>query len=110
MPKGFGKEIEDTMNSLNFMKSFGPDGQFIIMPGLGISRTQYLKNNQNGRVDMVYFAGLSGIWQPLQWLSFQKFMEVKLIFLPNVNSCSQEEASKIEQLFKLSRMPIKMET
>jgi hypothetical protein len=59
--------------NLNFMKSFGPDGQFILMPGIGISRTEYLKNNQDGRVDMVYFAGISGIWQPLQWLSFQTF-------------------------------------
>ena len=59
--------------NLNFMKSFGPDGQFIIMPGIGISRTEYLRNNQDGRVDMVYFAGISGIWQPLQWLSFQTF-------------------------------------
>jgi hypothetical protein len=67
-----GDNLQVGLN-LNLMKSFGPDGQFIIMPGLGISRTQYLKNNQNGRVDMVYFAGLSGIWQPLQWLSFQTF-------------------------------------
>ena len=59
--------------NLNFIKSFGPDGQFIIMPGIGISRTEYLRNNQDGRVDMVYFAGISGIWQPLQWLSFQTF-------------------------------------
>ena len=67
-----GDNLQFGLN-LNFMKSFGPHGQFIIMPGLGISRTQYLKNNQTGRVDMVYFAGLSGIWQPLQWLSFQTF-------------------------------------
>lgn len=67
-----GDNLQIGLN-LNFMKSFGPDGQFIIMPGLGISRTEYLKNNQNGRVDMIFFAGLSGIWQPLQWLSFQTF-------------------------------------
>ena len=38
---------------------------------LGITRTEYLKNNQDGRIDLIYFAGLSAIWQPLQWLSFQ---------------------------------------
>ena len=59
--------------NLNLMQSFGPDGQFILMPGLGITRTEYLKNNQNGRIDIIYFAGLSAIWQPLQWLSFQTF-------------------------------------
>ena len=59
--------------NLNLMQSFGPGGQFIIMPGLGITRTEYLKNNQDGRIDLIYFAGLSAIWQPLQWLSFQTF-------------------------------------
>ena len=59
--------------NLNLMQSFGPDGQFILMPGLGITRTEYLKNNQDGRIDIIYFAGLSAIWQPLQWLSFQTF-------------------------------------
>jgi len=59
--------------NLNLMQSFGPDGQFILMPGVGITRTEYLKNKQNGRVDLIYFAGLSAIWQPLQWLSFQTF-------------------------------------
>ena len=58
--------------NLNLMQSFGPGGQFI-MPGLGITRTEYLKNNQDGRIDLIYFAGLSAIWQPLQWLSFQTF-------------------------------------
>ena len=42
------------------MKSFGPDGQFIIMPGLGISRTEYLKNNQNGR-------GGHGLFRRTEW-------------------------------------------
>ena len=67
-----GDNLQVGLN-LNLMKSFGPGGQFILMPGLGISRTEYLKNSQDGRVDMVYFAGISGIWQPLQWLSFQTF-------------------------------------
>lgn len=67
-----GDNLQVGLN-LNLMKSFGPDGQFIIMPGLGISRTEYLKNSQDGRVDMVFFAGISGIWQPLQWLSLQTF-------------------------------------
>ena len=67
-----GDNLQMGLN-LNLMKSFGPGGQFILMPGLGISRTEYLKNSQDGRVDMVFFAGISGIWQPLQWLSLQTF-------------------------------------
>ncbi|MDA8824155.1 hypothetical protein N9N41_06620 [Opitutales bacterium] len=59
--------------NLNFMKSFGEDGNFIIMPGIGLSRTEYLKNNQDGRVDILAFAGISGIWQPLEWFSLQAF-------------------------------------
>jgi hypothetical protein len=44
------------------------------MPGIGITRTEYLKNTQDGRVDFIYSAGLSGIWQQLDWISLQTFM------------------------------------
>ena len=59
--------------NLNLMKSFGEDGNFIIMPGMGLSRTEYLRNNQDGRVDVLIFAGISTIWQPFEWLSLQTF-------------------------------------
>jgi hypothetical protein len=59
--------------NLNLMKSFGENGNFIIMPGLGLSRTEYLRNNQDGRVDVLVFAGISGIFQPFNWLSLQSF-------------------------------------
>ena len=43
------------------------------MPGFGINRSEYLKNSQNGRVDVVLFAGLSGTWQATEWMSLQLF-------------------------------------
>ncbi len=85
-----GDNIQFSLN-LNLMQSFGPGGQFMIMPGLGITRTEYLKNNQNGRVDMIYFAGLSGIWQPLQWLSFQTFGNFSAM---NTNAIGEELLKK----------------
>ena len=59
--------------NLNLMKSFGEDGNFIIMPGMGLTRTEYLRNKQDGRVDVLIFAGISGIFQPFEWLSLQTF-------------------------------------
>ena len=70
--------------NLNLMKSFGEDGNFIIMPGIGISRTEYLINNQDGRVDILAFAGISTIWQPLEWLSLQAFYNLTTMRTNNI--------------------------
>ena len=70
--------------NLNLMKSFGEDGNFIIMPGIGISRTEYLRNNQDGRVDILAFAGISTIWQPLEWLSLQAFYNLTTMRTNNI--------------------------
>lgn len=67
-----GDNIQATLN-FNLIHTFGSDGQFIFMPGLGINRTEYLKNTQDGRVDLTYFAGLTFIWQIWDWLGVQAF-------------------------------------
>lgn len=67
-----GDNIQTTLN-MNLIQTMGKDGQFIFMPGFGINRTEYLKNTQDGRVDVTYFAGVSFIWQTWEWLGFQLF-------------------------------------
>ena len=67
-----GDNIQATLN-FNLIHTMGSDGQFIFMPGLGINRTEYLKNTQDGRVDLTCFAGLTFIWQVWDWLGVQAF-------------------------------------
>jgi hypothetical protein len=43
------------------------------MPTLGLTRSEYLKNTQDGRADLVFSAGMSGIWQATEWLSLHTF-------------------------------------
>ena len=67
-----GDNFQTTLN-LSLVKTFGENGQYVFMPSLGITRSEYLKNLQDGRVDLVFSAGLSGIWQAKEWLSLQAF-------------------------------------
>ena len=67
-----GDNLQVNFN-INLIHLFGPESQFMIMPGFGINRSEYLKNSQNGRVDVVLFAGLSGTWQASEWMSLQLF-------------------------------------
>ena len=67
-----GDNFQTTLN-LSLVKTFGENGQYVLMPSLGLTRSEYLKNLQDGRVDLVFSAGLSGIWQAKEWLSLQAF-------------------------------------
>jgi hypothetical protein len=67
-----GDNFQTTLN-LNLIKTFGENGQYVLMPSLGLTRSEYLKNTHDGRVDVVFSAGLSGIWQAKEWLSLQAF-------------------------------------
>ena len=67
-----GDNFQSTLN-LSLVRTYGDNGQYVLMPAVGITRSAYLKNLQDGRVDMVLTAGLSGIWQAKDWLSLQVF-------------------------------------
>ena len=67
-----GDNFQTTLN-LSLVKTFGENGQYVLLPSLGLTRSEYLKNTHDGRVDMVFSAGLSGIWQAKKWLSLQAF-------------------------------------
>ena len=55
--------------SLSLIQLFGANGQFMLMPSLSITRSEYLKNINDGRVDWSTVVGLNGSWQATDWLS-----------------------------------------
>ena len=55
--------------SLALVQLLDAQGKFMLMPRIGITRTQYLKNEQEGRVDWMINSGLGLTWQMLDWLS-----------------------------------------
>ena len=67
-----GDNFQTTLN-LSLIRTYGENGQYVLMPAIGLTRSEYLKNLQDGRVDIVFSAGLSGIWQAKKWLSMQAF-------------------------------------
>ena len=68
-----GDNFQTTLN-LSLIQTFGDSGKYVLMPTLGLTRSEYLKNTQDGRADLVFSAGVSGIWQALDWLSLQTFL------------------------------------
>jgi hypothetical protein len=68
-----GDNLQTTLN-LSLIQTFGENGKYVLMPTLGLTRSEYLKNTQDGRADLVFSAGVSGIWQALDWLSLQSFL------------------------------------
>ena len=81
-----GDNIQTTLN-FNLIHTMGKDGQYILMPGLGVNRTEYLKNNQDGRVDLTYFGGLTFIWQIWEWFGLQAFSNYSIM---RTNSLGKE--------------------
>jgi len=55
--------------NLALVQLLDAQGKFMLMPRIGLTRTQYLKNEQEGRVDWMVNAGLGLTWQMLDWLS-----------------------------------------
>ena len=60
--------------SITYLHAFGPDGKFLVMPNLGFTRTSYVNNNHQGRVDYLFSMGASGIYQITDWLGVQTFL------------------------------------
>jgi len=68
-----GDNLQATLN-LSLIQTFGENGKYVLMPTLGLTRSEYLRNTQDGRADLVFSGGVSGIWQALDWLSLQTFL------------------------------------
>jgi hypothetical protein len=68
-----GDNLQTTL-SITYLHAFGPDGKFLVMPNLGFTRTSYVNNNHQGRVDYLFNMGASGIYQITDWLGVQTFL------------------------------------
>ena len=69
LPSNDGDNFQLGWN-FSLIKVFGEQGQFMIMPNLGVSRTEYLKHDKDGTVSRTITAGITGSWRVFEWLSW----------------------------------------
>jgi hypothetical protein len=76
IPGVFSDDGDNFQYSLNltYIKLFGEENQWMLMPSMGITRSAYLKNEHDGRVDYLFNMGVTGIYQWKPWLGFQTFV------------------------------------
>jgi hypothetical protein len=63
-----------TSAGLSLIQTFLDRNQLVLSPSIGISNTHYLRNLHDGRNDLVFFAGISGIWQVTDFFALQLFL------------------------------------
>lgn len=63
-----------TSAGLSLIQTFLDRNQLVLSPSIGISNTHYLRNLHDGRNDLVFFAGISGIWQLTDFFALQLFL------------------------------------
>jgi len=75
-PGVFADDGDNFQYSLNltYIKLFGEENQWMLMPSMGITRSAYLKNEHDGRIDYLFNMGVTGIYQWKPWLGFQTFV------------------------------------
>ena len=62
-----------TSLSVSYLKMLGFDQEWTIMPRLAVNRTNYTKDPNTGRLDYLYSAGVSVIYQWNEWFGVQGF-------------------------------------
>ena len=68
-----GDNIQYSLN-LTYIKLFGEENQWMLMPSFGVTRSAYQKNTHEGRTDYLVNLGVTGIYQWKPWLGFQTFI------------------------------------
>ncbi|MDC1490464.1 hypothetical protein N8133_01410 [bacterium] len=84
--------------SLSLVHLFGPEDRFMIMPSLNFSRSEYLKNENDGRVDWLTSIGLNTSWQMLDWLSLDLGLSYAILRMNDQGASTQGDSSKYEGL------------
>lgn len=56
--------------SLNFIKIFGDEEQFMLLNSIGLSRSNFLKYDYDGRIDWLAYSSINFSWKILKWLNF----------------------------------------
>jgi hypothetical protein len=67
-----GDNLQYSLN-LTYIKLFGENNEWMLMPSFGVTRSAYLKNTHDGRTDYLVNLGVTGIYQWKPWLGFQAF-------------------------------------
>lgn len=75
-PGIFADDGDNFQSSLSFtyVQLFGDENEWLLMPTMGVTRSLYLKNTHDGRIDYLLNLGLTGIYQWKPWLGFQTFL------------------------------------
>ena len=68
-----GDNIQYSLN-LTYIKLFGEENQWMVMPSFGVTRSAYQNNTHEGRIDYLVNLGVTGIYQWQPWLGFQTFI------------------------------------
>ena len=68
-----GNNLQTSLG-LSLVQTFLEDNQLVISPSIGMTNTHYLRNLHEGRNDLVFFAGVSGIWQVTDFFAMQLFL------------------------------------
>ena len=84
--------------SLSLIQLFGTNGQFMLMPNLSITRTEYLNNTNDGRVDWSTVVGLNGSWQITDWLSLDLGLTWSIMQMNDLGEALQGASSKYQAL------------
>ena len=75
IPGVFADDGDNFQYSLNltYIKLFGENNDWMLMPSFGVTRSAYKKNTHDGRTDYLLNLGVTGIYQWKPWLGFQTF-------------------------------------
>ncbi len=100
IPGQFADDGDNYQLGLNFslIKLFGANDQFMLMPSLGITRSEYLKNTNDGRVDWSTVLGLNGSWQITDWLSLDLGLTWSIMRMNELGEALQGASSKYQAL------------
>lgn len=100
IPGQFADDGDNYQFGLNFslIKLFGANDQFMLMPSLGITRSEYLKNTNDGRVDWSTVLGLNGSWQITDWLSLDLGLTWSIMRMNELGEALQGASSKYQAL------------
>jgi hypothetical protein len=84
--------------SLSLIKLFGANGQFMVMPSLSFTRSEYVKNTNDGRVDWSTVLGLNGSWQITDWLSLDLGLTWSIMRMNELGEALQGASAKYQAL------------
>jgi hypothetical protein len=80
--------------SLMLIKVLGNEGQFMLMPSLSFTRSEYLKNKIDGRVDWLTTLGVNGTWQATDWLSLDLGLSCSILRMNDKGKTLQGDSSR----------------